>query len=282
MDIESYLAEKRKIIELRLARVFSGGDKYLAPLDEAINYSLFSGGKMVRAILVLASGDAVSGTNEAVLNAAAAVEMVHTYSLIHDDLPSMDNDDFRRGKPSNHKVFGESIAILTGDALLTRAFSVLTDRGINPNIDPDRCMDLVYELSLAAGGSGMVGGQTVDVVNQGRDLDLKTVEYIYKNKTGALIRGAVRLGAIAAGAKDDQLLSLTNYGEKIGFAFQIVDDILDIDGNEKNTYPFILGMEKAGEIGEGLVDEAIDSLRGFDEKADPLRMIARFLRERRN
>lgn len=280
MDIESYLDQKRKIIDTRLARALSGG-KYPRVLHEAISYSLFSGGKRLRAILTLASAEAVSGSSDIVLNAAASVELIHTYSLIHDDLPSMDNDDFRRGRLSNHKVFGESIAILTGDALLTQAFSLLTDKDLNPDIDPDRCIDLIYELSYAAGGCGMVGGQAVDVVNQGKEVDLETLEYIYRNKTGALIRSAVRLGAIAAGAGTDQLLYLTRYGEKVGFAFQIIDDILDIDGNEKNTYPSMIGLEKAREMGERLVEEAVESIRSFDMNAEPLRMIASFVRERR-
>lgn len=282
MYIESYLAEKKEIIDKRLAKVFSGGDRYPGILYKAINYSLFSGGKRLRAILTLASAESISGSSEIALNASAAVEMIHTYSLIHDDLPSMDNDDFRRGKLSNHKLFGESIAILTGDALLTQAFCILADKSLNPEIDPNRRIDLIYELSLAAGGGGMVGGQTVDVVNQGKEVDLETLEYIYRNKTGALIRGAVRLGAIAVGARADELLSLTRYGEKVGFAFQIIDDILDINGKEKNTYPSILGLEKAREMGERLVEEAVGSIRDFDAKAEPLRLIARFVKERRH
>lgn len=282
MDIESYLDQKRKIVDIRLASVLPGGDNYPKILHEAISYSLFSGGKRLRAILTIASAEAISGSSEIVLNAAVAVELIHTYSLIHDDLPSMDNDDLRRGRLSNHKVFGESIAILAGDALLTQAFNILADRSFNSDVDPSRLIDLIYELSLAAGGCGMVGGQTIDVVNQGKEVDLKTVEYIYKNKTGALIRSAVRLGAIAAGAEADRLLSLTRYGEKIGFAFQLVDDILDMDEKEKNTYPSILGLEKSRKIGEELVDEAVESIRDFDRKAEPLRRLARFVSERKH
>lgn len=279
MDIESYLDQKKKAIEERLALLFSG-DKYPSILYKAIEYSLFSGGKRFRAILTLASAEAVSGSSVIALNAASAVELIHTYSLIHDDLPSMDNDDFRRGRLSNHKTFGESVAILAGDALLTQAFTIIADRNLNTDIVLGRSLDLIYELSLAAGGCGMVGGQTVDVVNKLKEVDLNTLEYIYKNKTGALIRGAARLGAIAAGAKADQLLSLTRYGEKIGFVFQIVDDILDLEGEEKNTYPSIIGLEGAQKMADRLIAEAVDSIKDFDKKADPLRMMAKFVRER--
>ena len=286
--LSSYLREKKTLID-RYLMMFLGSPGKLPPtLYESMRYSLSAGGKRIRPILSIASCEAVGGMTEDVIPAAIAIEMIHTYSLIHDDLPAMDNDDLRRGKPTNHKVFGEATAILAGDGLLTLAFSILS--GVSNS------MKILHEIALAAGPEGMVGGQQLDIENEGKNIDVKALEELHRRKTGALILAAVRSGGIAGGAAETQLSALTDYGMKIGLAFQIADDILDLEGDveyigkspgkdvkqNKNTYPALLGLAESKIVARNLVDEALEALESFDEKAVPLRMIAEYIVDRKN
>lgn len=286
--LNSYLREKKTLID-RYLMMFLGSPGKLPPtLYESMRYSLSAGGKRIRPILSIASCEAVGGRTEDVIPAAIAIEMIHTYSLIHDDLPAMDNDDLRRGKPTNHKVFGEATAILAGDGLLTLAFGILS--GVSNS------MKIIHEIALAAGPEGMVGGQQLDIENEGKNIDVKALEELHRRKTGALILAAVRSGGIAGGAAETQLSALTDYGMKIGLAFQIADDILDLEGDveyigksigkdakqNKNTYPAIVGSTESKILAEKLVDEALIALDNFDEKADPLRMIAEYIIARKS
>ncbi|RJQ51331.1 MAG: polyprenyl synthetase family protein [Nitrospiraceae bacterium] len=295
MNLGDYLEAKRRAVDAFLEKNISRGKKQKdcpEHLRESMGYSLMAGGKRLRPILSIASFEAAGGKSDSILPVAASLELVHTYSLIHDDLPSMDNDDFRRNKPTNHKVFGEAVAILAGDGLLADAFNIIT----HAEADPVRLLQVVRELSHAAGPEGMVGGQTADIVLEGKKAKKKDIVYIHTHKTGALIRGSVRIGAIMAGAPRRKLDSLTEYGEKTGLAFQIIDDILDITGTKeemgkstgadsakgKNTYPSAFGLKKSEKIAGQLIDESLDALKGFDKKADPLREIAKYILLRRN
>jgi geranylgeranyl diphosphate synthase type II len=253
-------------------------------LREAMEYSLVSPGKRVRPALVLAAAQAVGADATPLLPLACAVEMVHAYSLVHDDLPAMDDDDLRRGRPTNHKVFGEAVAILAGDALLTEAFVVLSGAG-SPSAE--RRLAAIRELAAAAGAEGMVGGQTADILAQGTGAALALVESIHRRKTGALLRASVRIGAILGGADDGALDRLTRYGEAIGLAFQVADDILDETGNVagktgqrdrelgKSTYPAALGLEGARQLLGELLERALGAVESFGAAAEPLRMIAK-------
>lgn len=261
-----------------------------------MRYSLLGGGKRIRPILAIAAFEAVGGETEAIFPFACALEMVHAYSLIHDDLPAMDNDDFRRGQPTTHRVFGEAIAILAGDALLTEAFHTISCGASDHDIDAALAIDIVREVSFAAGVSGMVGGQAVDMESEGRDVNLPTVEYIHTHKTGALILACVRIGAKLGQASSDQLEAITKYGERIGLAFQVIDDVLNLTGQKselgkdvrsdearkKATYPALVGVTESKRLAECLVDEAITSIEIFGKNADPLRGIARYLIRRKS
>ncbi|MBI5193282.1 MAG: polyprenyl synthetase family protein [Nitrospirae bacterium] len=293
--IISYLDEKKRIIENNLLLILGPPEIYPATLYESMHYSLLAGGKRIRPVLAIAACEAVNGKAESAIPIAVAIEMIHTYSLIHDDLPSMDNDDLRRGKPTNHKVFGESTAILSGDALLTHAFTVISDRLLWLDTPAERVLRIIHEIGLGAGPLGMVGGQQIDIESEGNNLKLSNLERLHRMKTGALIRVAVRAGGVAGGGTEDQLTALTTYAEKIGLAFQIADDILDVEGTpeetgkatgkdsrqNKNTYPALLGLEESKTLEHKLITEAVDALKGFDEKAEPLRDIARFIVERK-
>lgn len=293
--IISYLDEKKSIIENNLLLLLGPPEIYPPTLYESMQYSLLAGGKRIRPVLAMAAAEAVNGKAESAIPVAAAIEMIHTYSLIHDDLPSMDNDDLRRGKPTNHKVFGEATSILSGDALLTHAFTVLSDRLLWINISADKVLRIIHEIGLGSGPLGMVGGQQIDIESEGKNLKLNELEHLHRKKTGALIRAAIRAGGIAGGATEGQLSALTIYAEKIGLAFQIADDILDVEGTpeetgkttgkdsiqNKNTYPALLGLEESKALEHTLITEAIEALNGFDEKAEPLREIARFIVERK-
>lgn len=295
--LSSYLREKKTLID-RYLMMFLGSPGKLPPtLYESMRYSLSAGGKRIRPILSIASCEAVGGKTEDVIPAAIAIEMIHTYSLIHDDLPAMDNDDLRRGKPTNHKVFGEATAILAGDGLLTLAFGILSGVGFSDeNVKFSNSMKIIHEIALAAGPAGMVGGQQLDIENEGKNIDIKALEELHRRKTGALILAAVRSGGIAGGAAETQLSALTDYGMKIGLAFQIADDILDLEGDveyigkstgkdvkqNKNTYPALLGLAESKIVAGNLVDEALEALESFDEKAVPLRMIAEYIIDRKS
>ena len=261
---------------------------YDETLEKAMEYSLMAGGKRLRPVLLMAAADAVGKDGAAFLTTGCAIEMIHTYSLIHDDLPAMDNDDYRRGKPTNHKVFGDGIAVLAGDALLTLAFEVMLRQ---EGAAPETLVTVVSEMSRAAGPYGMVGGQVLDLEGEGRRLDLAALRKIHMGKTGALFCAAIRSGAILAGAKEEELAALTLYAERFGLAFQITDDILDVTGdeaaigkpvgsdvrNEKATYVTLTSLEEAKKLAEDAVDEAVEALDIFGERAAFLRDLALFL-----
>jgi geranylgeranyl diphosphate synthase, type II len=269
-------------------------------LVEAMRYSLLAGGKRIRPALVLESfrtcaGEVEGETNSSrpylfsALMAAAAVELIHTFSLIHDDLPAMDDDDLRRGKPTNHKVFGEAMAILAGDAMVTMAFEVLATR-----TDPAVSSRLVAELAGFSGAEGMIGGQVLDIDGENRSLALEELQKIHRMKSGALLTASCRMGAIAAGADDTKLAAVTRFGRHLGLAFQIIDDILDVTSTPeqlgkatnkdaergKNTYPAMLGIEFSRAEAQRQLDAAIGSLSDFSTSADGLRSLARFVVER--
>lgn len=295
MDLKTYLSEKRAIVEEALERFMPKPDGPAAEIIKAMNYSLFAGGKRLRPILCIAGAEAVGGDGEKVLPAACALELIHTYSLIHDDLPAMDNDDLRRGKPTCHKIFGEAMAILAGDGLLTEAFNMLTRLEVSGNLSADVIKRIINLISTASGWQGMVGGQAMDIQAEGKEIDSGLMDYIHSHKTGTLITASVKSGAILGGASQSQLDNLALYGEKTGLAFQIADDILDIEGSPeemgkgtggdskkgKNTFPSVYGLNESKEILKRSSDEAIKALDGFDHKADPLRQIARYIIERK-
>jgi geranylgeranyl diphosphate synthase type II len=261
-----------------------------------MQHSLFAGGKRIRPILSIASFEAVGGKGEKIIPFACALEMIHTYSLIHDDLPAIDNDDYRRGKPTCHKAFGEAIAILAGDGLLTEAFKLMTNQPVENHLSSDGgvVLGLINEVAQAAGVLGMVGGQVVDIESEGKAVDLRTVQYIHTRKTGAMILASVRVGAKLGGANEEILKALTRYGESLGLAFQIVDDILNVEGEAdlmgkktgsdlskgKATYPSVLGVEESKKRAKELVRLAVDALKPLGPEADPLREIAHFVAAR--
>lgn len=291
-DIKAYLNEKRELIDSYLKTYFTAPSSP-SVLHEAMKYSLFAGGKRIRPVLALASFEACGGDAKKIIPQAAAVELIHTYSLIHDDLPAMDNDDLRRGKPTNHKMFGEAMAILAGDALLTEAFSMMTQADIK--IKPSILLKAVREVALAAGHNGMVGGQAQDIISEDAEPDGEILEFIHLHKTAALIKSAVRIGTILAGSRKKQLQALTIYGENTGLAFQIIDDVLDVEGTpeelgksvgsdsrkKKMTYPSVYGIEGARNKANELISIAIDAIGIFSSEADPLREIAGYLAKRR-
>jgi geranylgeranyl diphosphate synthase, type II len=294
-DFKAYLDEKRAMVDAALEACFPEPRGLTSDLIKAMRYSLFAGGKRLRPILCMAGAEAVGGSGRDVLPVACALELIHTYSLIHDDLPVMDDDDLRRGKPTNHKVFGEPIALLAGDGLLTEAFSVMTSPEISDRVPPQALIQAIRLIARAAGPEGMVGGQVVDIQWEGRPADLDVVKFMHTHKTGAMITASVASGAVLGGADGSQSRAIASYGEKIGLAFQISDDILDIEGDSetmgkragadqekgKMTYPAVLGLDRSKSIQRDLIQEAIDELRQFDGRAEPLRHIAKYIIERR-
>jgi geranylgeranyl diphosphate synthase, type II len=293
MDIRTYLSQKREFVDDALERYFPKSIESQTTLHKAMRYSLFAGGKRIRPILSIAAFEAMGAKGDNILPFACGLEMIHTYSLIHDDLPAVDNDDYRRGKLTCHKVFGEAIAILAGDALLTEAFQLMTQHPLHASGAGEEglILELVNEVARAAGLSGMVVGQVVDIESEGKEIDLPTLEYLHTHKTGKMILAAIKVGAKLGGANGDALQALTAYGERIGLAFQIADDILNVEGKpdilgkntgtdvtrKKATYPGVLGLQESKCRGAELVERAIDALSRFGPKADPLREIARFI-----
>lgn len=262
---------------------------------KAMRYSVFAGGKRVRPILCLAASDAVGGDHGNVLPLACAIECIHTYSLIHDDLPAMDDDDFRRGVPTCHKVFGEALAILTGDALLTLAFHIMSDTSYCSRKQRTRQIEAAHVVVDAAGVNGMIGGQVVDIASEGREVGASVVEYIHEHKTAALLTASITAGALMAGGKKSKIKALTEYGKALGVAFQVVDDILDIEGDQKEmgktpgadlkkgkaTYPSVYGLEHSKDRARNLIEASIRSLKQFGPEADPLRLIASYILNRK-
>jgi geranylgeranyl diphosphate synthase type II len=293
-DFAAYLEAARLQVEAALEA--SLGPERPESLREAMRYSLLAGGKRLRPILCLAACELAGGDPALAMPTAVALEMIHTMSLIHDDLPAMDNDDLRRGRPTNHKVYGEANAILAGDALLTRAFEMVALR--SPGVPAERLLAVVAELSLASGAPGLVGGQVVDLESEGKPVDLDTLEYIHLHKTGALLRACVVSGALVAGAPEPLLEALRTYARGIGLAFQIIDDILDVTASsevlgktagkdltaDKTTYPKLLGLEESRRRAEALVAEAQQALApwaGDDGgRAAPLLSLATYITSR--
>ena len=291
-DLAAYMADRARAVDQALDRFLPAEAAPPESLHKAMRYSVFAGGKRLRPVLVAAGAEVVGGTLAAVMPAACAVEMIHTYSLIHDDLPAMDNDDFRRGVPTNHKVFGEAIAILAGDALLTLAFRLLAD---SAGSDAQRLRNVVAEVADAAGSAGMVGGQVADIECEGKPADAAIVDYIHSHKTAALIRASIRSGALLAGATPAQLDALRAAGDALGLAFQIMDDILDItatseelgktagkdQAQQKATYPAVHGLETSRRRAQALVADAHAALEPFGPPALPLRALGTFIIERK-
>ena len=291
MQLVTYLEERKKLIDEELDQYLPQHGQAPERLREAMRYSVFAGGKRLRPILTMAAAEAMGKGKELVLPAACALEFIHTYSLIHDDLPAMDDDDLRRGKPTCHRVYGEATAILAGDALLTLAFAVISKNRMIARISGDTVAEVVQIIADGAGAAGMVGGQIADLEAEGQPADEETMLYIHSRKTGALFQAALGAGALLAGADKSALSAFKRFGEQFGLAFQITDDILDVEGdteligkpagsdekNAKATYPSIYGLEQSYRMAEESVAQAVDALRVFPERAEPLRQIARYL-----
>jgi len=292
-DLKTYLREERDLVNSALDEILPPEDDSPALLCQAMRYSVFAGGKRLRPILVLATGRALGAEPEALMPAACAVELVHTYSLIHDDLPAFDDDDLRRGQPTSHVVYGEAIAILAGDALQTQAFVTLSEAGRRAP-DPGPWLTCIHELSAAIGSSGMAGGQCMDLQAEGQCLNGEELRRLHASKTGALLTACVRIGAILGGADDHTLGQLTRYGQRIGLAFQVVDDLLDVEGtvqdlgkqpgadeqHGKSTYPALLGLEGARAEADRLLGEALVALKAIGSHGDTLAGIARYIVDR--
>lgn len=294
LSASKYLLEGKKLIDERMLNFLPQGKAYPVSIHEAMRYSLLAGGKRLRPVLVMAAAEAVGGNRHSILPFAIAAELIHTYTLIHDDLPALDNDDLRRGKPTNHKVFGEAVAILAGDALLTQAFIIMTRAVGMETVPPELILRATHEMAGALGSTGMIGGQVVDLESEGKKINPETLEYIHIYKTGFLIRACIRCGGILGQATEEQVSSLSRFGSHIGLAFQIIDDILDVIGDQeklgkdigsdlnkdKATYPALYGLEESRSKAEDLIKESLDCLKKFDNRADPLREIARFFVQR--
>lgn len=291
-SLDSYLKEKKAIVETALDQSVAIAEP--VTVYEAMRYSLLAGGKRLRPILCLAACEMLGGTQAMAMNTACALEMIHTMSLIHDDLPAMDDDDLRRGKPTNHKVYGEDIAILAGDGLLSYAFEYVAR---TKNVPADRLLQVVIRLGQAVGAEGLVGGQVVDLQSEGKpDVSIETLNFIHTHKTGALLEVCVTSGAILAGAGEAEIAKLQKYAQNIGLTFQIIDDILDITQTaeelgktagkdidaQKATYPSIWGLEKSRAEAQRLTDEAIASLEAYGEGAAPLKALAEYIINRKN
>lgn len=294
--IAAYQARCQARVDTALETLFDAPSNELDRLYQAMRYSVTNGGKRVRPLLVYAACEALGGNLDQADGAACAVELIHAYSLVHDDLPAMDDDDLRRGKPTTHKAFDEACAILAGDGLQALAFEVLADRRRNPQ-DGDTRLAMITALAQASGPAGMVGGQAIDLGSVGIRLDQAALETMHRHKTGALIEASVRLGALASGRADDTLLrALQVYARAVGLAFQVQDDILDVESDtatlgktqgkdqaaDKPTYPALLGLDAAKDYALELRDQALHALRPLGEAAEPLRALARYIVERRS
>jgi len=295
-NLTAYMDRCCRSVEAYLDQYLPAASTFPQPLFEAMRYSLFAGGKRLRPALALAAAEAVGADGEVAVPFAAGLEMIHTYSLVHDDLPAMDDDDLRRGKPTCHKVYGEGTAILVGDGLLTDAFALITASEILARHPAERVVRLAHELATAAGSGGMVAGQTLDLHLTGRSVDLATLEFLHIHKTGALIRAAVRVGGLAAAAEPEPLEALTQFGARLGLAFQIADDVLDVEGSTeqlgkpvgsdqglgKATYPALVGLEESKQRAAQLLEEALTALAPLGAAGAPLAALARFAVERRH
>lgn len=290
-EITSYMQEKKEEVEKRLDKILPDSDRLLV---HAMRYSLLSGGKRLRPVLCLASAESVGSVTEPVWASAIALEMIHTYSLIHDDLPCMDNDSLRRGKPTLHMAFDEATAVLAGDALLTMAFGVLADAGNTCPESGGHILQVISRIAHASGHPGMIEGQMRDMKAEGIQLGLFELQKVHEHKTGALIRAAVFSGGLLGGGNPFEIHALEEYAKAVGLAFQVADDLLNVEGDpkilgkavgtdvakKKNTYPGLVGLEKTKETARELVEESISALSGFGQKAWPLRRLARYIIER--
>ena len=294
MELRDYLNNRSALVDQALDSCLPGEGVLPFSLHRSMRYSLFAGGKRLRPILMIAASEAVGGTAQQVMHAACAMEMIHTYSLVHDDLPAMDDDDFRRGRPTNHIAYGEATAILAGDALLTEAFRLLADADANLTIPPATALRVIELVARYSGSQGMVGGQIVDMESEGKEIDFPTLEYIHTHKTGGLILASVQVGGLLGGGDEEQLAALTRFGGAAGLAFQIADDILDVVGDRaelgknvgsdqargKATYPALLGLAEARQRAHELCDIAVESLIPLGAAAETLQVLARYIVDR--
>ena len=294
--IAGYQARCTARVDAALEKLFVAPREELTRIYAAMRYSVVNGGKRVRPLLAYAACEALGGDAERANGAACAVELIHAYSLVHDDLPAMDDDDLRRGQPTTHIAYDEACAILAGDGLQALAFEVIGNAQLNPQ-DAQTRLDMLMILTRAAGSAGMVGGQAIDLESVGRKIDQAALETMHRHKTGALIEASVRLGALASGRADaTSLAALEQYAQAIGLAFQVHDDILDVESDtatlgktqgkdqahDKPTYPALLGLDEAKAYALALRDQALAALEGFGDSAEPLRALARYIVERRN
>ena len=294
LDLSRYLKERAAAVDEALERLLPPETEAPATIHKAMRYSVFAGGKRLRPVLVIAGAEAVGGRMDRVMPAACAMECIHTDSLVHDDLPAMDNDDFRRGRPTRHKVFGEAMAILAGDGLLTVAFGLIAEC-FAAGGDPAALREVLADVATAAGTRGMVGGQVADLEAEGQPVTADALDFIHLHKTAALIRTSLRLGAVICGGSAAQVGALSAAGGNLGLAFQIVDDILDVEGTtaqlgktagkdqaqRKATYPALHGLPASRARARALVDDADRVLAPLGPPAEPIRLLARFILERR-
>lgn len=290
MAFKEDLKTKSAYIEDLLKQYMPKEEGYQKTIFEAMNYSLSSGGKRLRPILTLEAAKVVGGDVKEAISFCVAIEMIHTYSLIHDDLPAMDNDDFRRGKPTNHKVFGDGMATLAGDALLNYAFEIMLKESLGKD-NADVRLKAIYEIARGAGIYGMIGGQVVDIESENKSIEKEKLDFIHMNKTAAMIVGCMRAGAIMGHACEEDLQNITKYAKNIGLAFQIVDDILDIVGDEKalgkpvgsdienhkSTYPSLIGLDESKKVATSLIKEAKDSIRKISGESRFLEDLADYI-----
>ena len=295
-DLEAYLQERRRLVDAALDGFLPSEDTRPPSVHRAMRYSVLAGGKRLRPILVIAGAEVVGASPSAVMPTACAMELIHTYSLIHDDLPAMDDDDYRRGRLTNHKVFGDAIAILAGDALLTYAFQLVAQNAAVPGVDPKVVCDVVAEIAEAAGTVGMVGGQVVDIESEGKTITAEELEYIHVHKTAALLRASLSVGARLGGADAAALAAVADAGQSLGLAFQIVDDILDVEGSletlgktagsderkQKVTYPALHGIEASRREARRLIERTKSRLSVFGARSAPLCALADFVVERKS
>jgi len=291
--LNEYLSQSQKRVDDAINVWLPTSAEIPAKLHEAMRYSVFAGGKRIRPILCLTVAEGLGGKAEGILKAACALEILHTYSLIHDDLPALDNDDLRRGRPTSHKMFGEDTAILAGDALLTLAFEWMADIS-KLGISPDAALEAIQIFARATGHAGMVGGQVLDMIHENQKIDLEVLQQIHRLKTGALLRASIEIGAVLGNARAKERCELTRFGEKLGLLFQIVDDILDVEGDVntlgktpgsdqrkgKATYPSILGLAMAKEMAEKTECDALEILRSLPRDIKRLSQLTNYIHNR--
>ncbi len=295
-DLDAYLKERRRLVDAALDRFLPEEDTPPPSVHRAMRYSVLAGGKRLRPVLVIAGAELVGAQPSSVMPTACALEMIHTYSLIHDDLPAMDDDDYRRGRLTNHKVFGDAIAILAGDALLTYAFQLVAENAALAGVDAKVVCDVVAEIAEAAGTVGMVGGQVVDIESEGKTITPEQLEYIHVHKTAALLRASLSVGARLGGADAAALAAVRDAGQSLGLAFQIVDDILDVEGSletlgktagsderkQKVTYPALHGIEASRREARRLIERTKSRLAVFGARSAPVCALADFVVERKS